>query len=241
MNKNQNTNESKEDITFDVRPSTVFYEQWYKTINGLPLKERDKAYKYIFEYAFYGIEPEGQDKDKTSVAYVVFGMAKPNVDSAQKRYDEAIENGQKGGRPKKVTELVRTNIIELRKNGLTQKQVASELGLSLKTIQRVEKDISQNHNVNVNVNDNVNDNVNVNSVASDAAYTNQAPPKDNNSFITPDGVATKEKRSFSDISDQECQEMFDKYNSGQTMEELMEEYNAPRDVVNSALKYILLP
>lgn len=67
-----------------------------------------------------------------------------------------------------------------------------------------------------------------------------APPKDNNSFITPDGDATKEKRSLSDISDQECQEMFDKYNSGQTMEELMEEYNTSWDVVSEALKYILL-
>lgn len=164
--------ETKEDISFDVRTSTVFYEQWYQIIKELPLKERDKAYKYIFEYAFYGIEPE---KDKTtSMSYVVFGMAKPNVDSAQKRYDAATENGQKGGRPKKVTELVQTNILELRKNGMTQKQVASELGLSLKTIQRVEKDISQNHNVNVN--DNVNENDNVNSVASDEVNTESASP-----------------------------------------------------------------
>lgn len=161
MNKEQREKETKEDISFDARPSTVFYEQWYQIIKSFPLKERDKAFKYIFEYAFYGIEPE---RDKTtSMSYVVFGMAKPNIDSAQKRYDAATENGQKGGRPPKVTELVRTNILELRKKGLTQKQVAIELGLSLKTIQRVEKDISQNHNVNVN--DNVNDNNN--NVASD--------------------------------------------------------------------------
>lgn len=152
--------ETKEDIAFDARPSTVFYEQWYKTIKDLPTKERDKAYKYIFEYAFYGIEPE---RDKSpSMSYVIFGMAKPNIDSAQKRYDAATENGQKGGRPKKVTEEVREKIQELRKNGMTQKQVAIELGLSLKTIQRVEKDKSQNHNENdnVNINDNVNSNKN---------------------------------------------------------------------------------
>lgn len=144
------------DICFDVRPSTVFYEQWYQIIKELPLKERDKAYKYIFEYAFYGIEPE---RDKTtSMSYVVFGMAKPNIDSAQKRYDAATESGQKGGRPKKVTEEVVEKIMELRKNGMTQREVADKLSLSLKTIQRVEKDKSQNHNENVN--DNVNDNIN---------------------------------------------------------------------------------
>ena len=152
MNKEQReiVDETKQDIGFDVRPSTVFYEQWYQTIKDFPPKEKEKAYKYIFEYAFYGIEPE---KDKTtSMSYVVFSMAKPNIDSAKKRYDTAMENGQKGGRPKKVTEEVLEKIVELRKNGLTQQEVANELSLSLKTIQRVEKDISQNHNVNENDN-----------------------------------------------------------------------------------------
>lgn len=171
-NETEIVNETKEDIGFDARPSTVFYEQWYKIIKDLPPKEREKTYKYIFEYAFYGIEP---DKDKTtSMSYVVFSMAKPNIDSAQKRYDAASENGHKGGRPKKVTEEVREKIVKLRKNGLTQKEVAIELGLSLKTIQRVEKDISQNHNVNVN--DNVNGNVNVNSVAFNEDNTETASP-----------------------------------------------------------------
>ena len=155
-------NETKVDISFDVRPSTVFYEQWYQIVKELPPKERDKAFKYIFEYAFYGIEPK---RDKTtSMSYVVFGMAKPNIDSAQKRYDAATENGQKGGRPAKVTPEIREKIVKLRKNGMTQKEVANELSLSLKTIQRVERDISQNHNENVN--DNVNYNVNVNNVSS---------------------------------------------------------------------------
>ena len=168
MNEERRTetvNETKEDIGFDARPSTVFYEQWYQTIKDFPPKEKEKAFKYIFEYAFYGIEPEKPERDKTPpMSYVVFSMAKPNIDSAQRRYDAAMENGQKGGRPKKVTEEVQEKIVELRKNGLTQKEVAFELGLSLKTIQRVEKDISQNHNYNVN--DNVNENVNENSVAS---------------------------------------------------------------------------
>ena len=162
--------ETKEDITFDARTSTVFYKEWYHILQDFPIRERDKAYKYIFEYAFYGVEPKV--KDKTSPSYVAFRMAKPNVDHAQKRYDAATENGQKGGRPKKVTGEVVEKIVELRKNGMTQQQVATELSLSLKTIQRVEKDISQNHNVNVN--DNVNDNVNVNNVASKEDDTEHA-------------------------------------------------------------------
>lgn len=159
----------QENDTSGVRKSTVFYEQWYKTIKNLPPREREKAYKYIFDYAFYGIEPEDKTgdktkRDKTTMSYVVYSMAKPNIDSAKKRYDMATESGQKGGRPKKVTGEILEKIVELRKNGLTQKEVANELSLSLKTIQRVERDISQNHNDNVN--DNVNVNENDNSVAS---------------------------------------------------------------------------
>ena len=172
--------ETKQDISIDVRKSAVFYEQWYQIVKDFPPEERDKAFKYIFEYAFYGIEPE---KDKTnSMSYVVFRMAKPNIDSAQTRYDAAVESGSKGGRPRKVTEEVIQKIVELRKQGLTQQEVALEVGLSLKTIQRVEKDISQNHNVN----DNVNVNENENCVASDEDNTGLAdaqtvamlPPKE---------------------------------------------------------------
>jgi len=200
--------ETKEDISFDVRQSTVFYEQWYKIIRELPLKERDKAFKYIFEYAFYGIEPE-KERDKTSMSYVVFGMAKPNVDSAQKRYDEAKENGQKGGRPKKVTEEVREKITELRKNGMTQKEVAIELGLSLKTIQRVEKDKSQNHNVN----ENVNDNDNVKSVASNEDNTKTASPKTEAKLPTLSIIKTKEfdfKSKLSSLSNERIKNAIDK-------------------------------
>lgn len=162
-----------------ARTSTVFFEQWFNVINNLPLKERDKAYRYIFEYSFYGKEPEQDKTDKTSMSYIVFLMAKPNVDSAQKRYDFAKVVGQKGGRPKKVTDEVVEKIKLLRKNGLTQKEVASQLCLSLKTIQRVEKDISQNHNVNVNDNINVNINDNVASKDDDIG----ASPENNNSLL----------------------------------------------------------
>jgi DNA-binding XRE family transcriptional regulator len=175
--KERTVEETKQDISFDVRASAVFYEQWYQTIKDFAPKERDKAYKYIFEYAFYGIEPEKPNGDKTPpMSYVVFKMARPNIDSAQKRYDAAIENGNKGGRPKKVTEEVVKKIVELRKKGLTQTEVALEVGLSLKTIQRVEKDISQNHNVNVNENVNGNDDANVKGVASTDVNTETASP-----------------------------------------------------------------
>lgn len=192
---NETTDETKVDMDFDTRPSTVFYEQWYKTMRNFPLKERDKAYKYIFEYAFYGIEPDEPEKDKIPpMSYIVYSMAKPNIDSAQKRYDTAVENGQKStGRPKKVTEEIVKKIVELRKKGLTQKEVADELSLHIKTIQRVEKDIRQNHNVNENGNVNKKVNDDVNNVASDEDNITTASPTTESATPTPPTELTWEE------------------------------------------------
>ena len=206
--------ETKKDISIDVRKSAVFYEQWYQIVKDFSPEERDKAYKYIFEYAFYGIEPE---KDKTNaMSYVVFRMAKPNIDSAQRRYDTALENGNKGGRPKKVTEEVLQKIVELRKQGLTQNEVALEVGLSLKTIQRVEKDISQNHNVN----DNVNVNENENCVASD---------EDNTGLADAQTVASLPTKEFdfqaNDLSNEQMYSIIDNYiKQGHNKDEVLAEF-----------------
>ena len=177
----------------DVRQSTVFYETWYKTISKLPVKEQLRAYQYIFDYSFYGAEPE---EDKTS-ASLVFSMAKPNLDSAHKRYDTAVENGKKGGRPKTIDDETIRKIVEMRKNGLTQKEVASQLSLSIKSIQRVEQDIRQNHNVNDNVNVNENDNI-VRSVARTNSFTDVhstlADARSAPDGATPDGENTNEDK-----------------------------------------------
>lgn len=211
--------ETKQDISFNTRKSAVFYEQWYQIVKDFPLEERDKAFKYIFEYAFYGIEPE---KDKTnSMSYVVFRMAQPNIDSAQRRYDTALENGNKGGRPKKVTEEVLQKIVELRKQGLTQQEVALEVGLSLKTIQRVEKDISQNHNVN----DNVNINENENYVASD---------EDNTGLADAQTVASLPIKEFdfqsSSFSNEKIYQIIDNFiKQGHSKDEVLAEFTGIRN------------
>ena len=144
-----------------VRQSTVFFESWHSSINMLPTeKEKLKAYRYILNYSFYKKLPEEQK----SLAYIIFNIAKPSIDSAQKRYDTAVENGKKGGRPKEIDE---SKIFELKDRGMTNKAIAEKLGISTKSVSRA-LDKRQNHNVTDTDTDtdNVNDDVNVNSDAS---------------------------------------------------------------------------
>lgn len=118
-----------------MRDSIVFYRSYYEIIKELPDEQKLKVYEAIFEYGLNENEIELDGLIKA-----IFNLAKPNIDSANARYTASIENGKKGGRPKKEN-------LEKPKNNLktTQKQPKNNL----------------NDNVNVNVNDNYNVNDNV--------------------------------------------------------------------------------
>lgn len=73
-----------------TRESMVFYRSFLDAVNALPEAERLKAFTDILEYGLNGKAPE-------TCAGI---MAKPLIDSNNKRY----ENGRKGGRPPKPKE-----------------------------------------------------------------------------------------------------------------------------------------
>ena len=164
----------QEESNEEVRQSTVFFESWHSSIDMLPTeREKLKAYRYILNYSFYKELPEEQK----SLAYMIFNIAKPSIDSAQKRYDTAVENGKKGGRPKEIDE---SKIYELKDRGMTNKAIAEKLRISTKSVSRA-LDKRQNHNVNdnddvyVDVNDN--DDVNENSDGSKEPESTPTPPQ----------------------------------------------------------------
>lgn len=71
------------------------------------------------------------------VVDMVLTMARPLQVSTKQRYKKAVENGKLGGRPIKVD---REKVFELRKNGYTQNQIASELGCGIRTVRNVLND-----------------------------------------------------------------------------------------------------
>ena len=83
-----------------MKDSVVFYKSFYEAIEELPTKYQAAVYAAICKYSFYGEIPE-----LSGVAKALFIVMKANIDASEKRYAAAVENGKKGGRPRKDTLL----------------------------------------------------------------------------------------------------------------------------------------
>lgn len=114
----------------------VFYGSWRQALEGFRDDFGDDYAKEIL----WNIMTFGTDKDfetsKSSIIGLVTGMCAPNIQSAQERYQKAVDNGKLGGRPATID---KNKILELKLQGLTDKAIADELQCSVKTIQRALK------------------------------------------------------------------------------------------------------
>lgn len=70
---------------------------YYDAIRPLPDEQRLALYDAIMDYAFGGKEPE----NLSPILKGYFVLLRPNIDSSAKRYAASVENGKRGGRPKK--------------------------------------------------------------------------------------------------------------------------------------------
>lgn len=125
------------------RESFVFYRSFYEAIKIIPEENQLILYRAIFEYVFENKEP-----DITGLELALFITFKTQIDIATKKYNSCVENGKKGGRPKKnQTDLLEQNPIK------TQKNLTKTKG---KPNKNLNDNVNDNDNVNVNDNDNVN-------------------------------------------------------------------------------------
>lgn len=95
----------------------------------------EKAWKYlyaIFDYGRFGLVPTEDDDElyATGLASVF-----KSIESANERYNKAIDNGKRGGRKKK--DIDPQTILNMRAGGMTLKQISEELGnISISTLKR---------------------------------------------------------------------------------------------------------
>lgn len=113
-----------------MKESMVIYESAYKAIGYLPdEKSQLEALKGLLEYGFYDTIPESDNP----LIKMIFVQAIPSMRSAKERYELSVENGRKGGRPAAVpTE----DIVKMKQDGMTNKQIAEQLGCSEKNIEK---------------------------------------------------------------------------------------------------------
>ena len=113
-----------------MKESMVICESAYKAIGYLPDdKLQLEAFRGLMEYGFYGIIPESENP----FVNMVYVQAIPSMRSAAERYEKAIEDGRKGGRP---TEVSTTEIVKMKECGMTNKQIAEKIGCSERNVEK---------------------------------------------------------------------------------------------------------
>jgi|GEM_PF-4103192 len=162
------------------KESMVIYESAYKAINYLPDEKLQlEAFKGLMEYGFYGVVPESENP----FVNMIYVQAIPSMRSAKERYEKAVENGKMGGRP---TEVSTEEIMEMKKSGMTNKQIADKLHCSVKNIENrvttYRKGYPNNpNNLSVSVSDTVSVSESVTDTVSSSASVNPVA-KENNNF-----------------------------------------------------------
>lgn len=133
--------------------SFVFYGNWRTILDGF---DKETAKDILWQIMLYGTAGE-VDTSNPMINGIVMGCCAVGIDKAKDRYANAVDNGKKGGRP---SEIDAEHIQELKESGLTNKEIAAELGCSTRTIERANRQNRQNLNININNNKNINNNSN---------------------------------------------------------------------------------
>ena len=130
-------------MTKQKRTSFVFYDGFYEAIQELETaEEKVELLDAICTYEFTGEIPE-----MSYACRVAFKVIKKSLDTANNRYLASVENGKKGGRPKKEENLTEPN------------KTYNNLGEPNKTYNNLGEPTGTqgNHNDNVNGNGNGNE------------------------------------------------------------------------------------
>ena len=111
----------------------VFLSSWASTIEAFDeMGQPDMAGELAKQIVYYGTRGE-IITDNPIIKGIVEGMCTALIDKSKARYAHSIENGKKGGRPPKYD---KNKMIELRSSGLSDQDIADNLGCSVKTVQR---------------------------------------------------------------------------------------------------------
>ena len=114
----------------------VFYGGWREVLEGYREDFGDEYAKETLWNLMLMATAGDIETDKKSIINFVHGACMPNIEAAQDRYEKAQLGGQKGGRPKLLSDLDEKTIATLRKEGRTAVQIGQILGVSEKTIRR---------------------------------------------------------------------------------------------------------
>lgn len=168
-----------------MKNAFVFYESFYDILQMLPSAEDWRMLiESVCEYAFTG-EHEPLPTPALEIAFKHFQIS---IDSASARYDKAVEEGKKGGRPHKWVD--RTEAERLFEEHKSWTKVAEIMDVSDDTLYRARmkwKNTAKPQNPQ-NLNVSISDSVSVSE--SDAVAYSDSDTKRNSNKKAPDAPTT---------------------------------------------------
>ena len=121
--------------------SFVFYDSFLEAMKHLNDAEFRECVLKIRDYALEGVDEESS----SPMVNVIMAMAKPNLDSAKRRYMASVENGKKGAEYGKLGGAPKGNQNARKKQPLNQPQ---KQPLDVDANEDVEEDVNEEVNVN---------------------------------------------------------------------------------------------
>ena len=168
-----------------MKNAFVFYESFYDILQMLPSAEDWRMLiEAVCEYAFTG----ERDPLPTPALEIAFKHFQISIDSASARYDKAVEEGKKGGRPHKWVD--RTEAERLFTEHKSWAKVAEIMDVSDDTLYRARmkwKNTAKPQNPQ-NLNVSISDSVSVSE--SDAVAYSDSDTKRNSNKKAPDAPTT---------------------------------------------------
>lgn len=150
---------------FNGYDSFIFYRGWAETAKGFAEDfGEDFAKEMIWALVCYICFGEVVTEKKSIIKWIE-GDCLRVIEAAKKRHDASIEAGKLGGRPSKIN---KDDVLALKQDGKTIKEIADTLGCSRDTVERALNECRktakppQNLYVNEDDNDNENDYTNGN-------------------------------------------------------------------------------
>lgn len=128
-----------------IRDSFVMFKNWAEAIEALPEEYQLECFKAVSKYGLTGEIPEGL----SPIAKALLISFSIGMENNIARYHASVENGKKGGRPKKK------NLEKPKETCENPNEFNKNLEKPKKTQVNLDEP-NPNLNVNVNVNDNVN-------------------------------------------------------------------------------------
>ena len=118
----------------------LFLASWHDILAGYDSAGKPEiASELAKQIIYYGVTGE-MTSDDPVITGTVTGMCAALIDKSKRRYNTCVTNGKKGGRPEKYTI---EDVTYLQQQGLSEQEIADNLGCSVRTVQRKLEEIEE--------------------------------------------------------------------------------------------------